>query len=88
MIIEARIPFSQHTADVVIDPFDILCELTCDWRESIGVPRNSPIMGGYWMKSEDSEYGPYTRIRLATREEIVLFDAMKRITEYTATLSQ
>lgn len=86
MIIEAK-RHNETNVLVEIDPFDVLCELSCDWRESIGVPRLSPLMGGYWMKYERCDHGPYTRIRLATREEIVQFEALKHITEYTATLS-
>lgn len=86
MIIEAERVHNGTKVGVAIDPFNILCELSQDWRTSIGVQCDSPLMGGYWMKSEDSEHGPYTRIRLASREEIVRFEAFKEITAYTATL--
>jgi len=87
MIVEAQRPVLGQVVDVVIEPFNVLIELSKDWRVSIGVPANSPIMGGYWMKDESGKgLGPYTRIRLAEREEIVRFDAIKNVTELTATL--
>lgn len=87
MIIEVR-NINHQTMSAIFDPFDILCKLSCDWRESIGVQRDSLIVGGYWMLCSGDKYKmTYIRLRLATRKEIVLFDAMKRITEYTATLS-
>lgn len=92
MIVEARPNKStDHTMNVVIDVFDVMCQLSSDWRTSIGVERNSPLMGGYWMRGfiDYSAGGKqevrYERIRLATRDEIVRFDAIKNITELTAT---
>lgn len=87
MIIEAKVAKSEQTIDVIIEPFDVLVDLSCDWRVSIGVDKNSPIMGGYWMREVGDEFeNAYIRIRLATRDEIVQFDAFKLITRYTATL--
>lgn len=78
----------EMTVDVHVDAFDIICQLSVDWRMSIGVEPDSIIMGGYWMKSSplpfDIEF-EYTRIRLATRDEIIRFDAIKNVTELTAT---
>lgn len=86
MIIEAsrEIDGGHEMVDVVVDPFNVLVELSKEWRLSIGVQSHSPIMGGYWMTSGLNP--PYNRIRLATREEIVRFEAFKEITAYTATL--
>lgn len=87
MIIEAsrEIDGGHEVIDVAVDPFTVLCDLVSDWKSSIGVACDSPIMGGYWMFYHDAEER-YTRIRLATREEIVRFEAFKEITAYTATL--
>lgn len=80
----------EMTVDVNIDTFDVLCQLSEDWRVSIGVCRDSPIMGGYWMSTTyidgDEEAIKYERIRLATHPEIIRMDAFKNITEYTARL--
>lgn len=81
MIIECH-RYTDHNMSVVIDPFEVLCQLSQDWRTSIGVERNSPIMGGYWMTSNGRAI---ERIRLATRDEIIRFDAIKNVTELTAT---
>lgn len=87
MIIEAFIPPKNVPIDVIVDPFQIVCTLSQDWRLSIGVQSNSPIMGGYWMGDESLDgSGPFTRIRLATRDEIVQFEAFKLVTQYTAIL--
>lgn len=88
MIVEARPnKHTDHTISVVIDVFDVMCKLSCDWRLSIGVDGNSPIMGGYWMRvTGDVDEPVYSRLRLATREEIIRMDAFKNITEYTVRL--
>lgn len=74
----------SYTVDIEIDPFEVLCQVSKDWRLSIGVALDSVIMGGYWMYY-DSVDDTHTRIRLATRDEIVRFDAIKNVTELTAT---
>lgn len=93
MIVQATREFDggHENIDVSIDPFNILCELSQDWRTSIGVERNSPLMGGYWMRGfidysagNKQEVG-YERIRLATHDEIIRFEAIKNVTELTAT---
>lgn len=94
MIVEARPNKStDHTMNVVIDVFDVfdvMCQLSSDWRTSIGVERNSPLMGGYWMRGfiDYSAGGKqeviYERIRLATRDEIIRFESIKNVTELTA----
>lgn len=89
MILDVR-NVDHQTMSAVIDPFNVLIQLSKNWRISIGVGYNSPIMGGYWMKVEGGPYPSqlnYTRIRLATRDEIVQFEAFKNITTYTALLS-
>lgn len=88
MIVEARPnKHTGHTMSVVIDVFDVMCQLSCDWRVSIGVDSNSPIMGGYWMREVDDDFeNAYIRLRLATREEIIRMDAFKNITDYTVRL--
>ena len=89
MIVDGKlINGQQHAVGIMIQPFDVLCQLSQDWRTSIGVESDSVIMGGYWMKSRALPYDvefEYTRIRLATRDEIIRFDAIKNVTELTAT---
>lgn len=90
MIVEAsrtRKSGVVEKVNVVIDVFDVICQLSSDWRLSIGVDGNSPIMGGYWMQvTGDVDKPIYNRLRLATREEIIRMDAFKNITEYTVRL--
>lgn len=87
MIIQAKNTYGDGPIDVVIDVFDVMCQLSQDWRLSIGVDGNSPIMGGYWMQLKGDIDDPvYTRLRLATREEIIRMDAFKNITEHTVRL--
>lgn len=89
MIVSAKRKNADTTVDVIIDPFTVLCEISRDWRFEIGVDRNSHIMGGYWVRDASQlGYGLYTRIRLATREEIIRFDAIKNVTELAATFYQ
>lgn len=84
----------QLTVDVKIDVFDVLCQLSQDWRLSIGVDGDSPLMAGYWMRVIPLEVGEgdlheefkYERIRLATHQEIIRMEAFKNITEYTVRL--
>lgn len=87
MIVSAKRKNADTVVDVIIDPFSVLCDISIDWRCSIGVAADSVIMGGYWMYY-DSVDDTYTRIRLATREEIIRFDAIKNVTELTATFYQ
>lgn len=91
MIVSAKRKNADTTVDVIIDPFEVLCQISQDWRTSIGVERNSPIMGGYWMRAfiDYSAGGKqevrYERIRLATRDEIIRFDAIQNVTGLTTT---
>lgn len=79
MIVEAT---QTTTIDVVVDPLKVIVQLWFDWRESINVPRNSPVFGGYWMESTGDEgQEVWSRLRLATREEIVTFEAFKQMME-------
>lgn len=83
MIVEAK---QTKTIDVVIDPMKVLIQMWYDWRESIDVPRNSPVFGGYWMTAEGDIKGQevWSRLRLATREEIVTFEAFKQLLDVSA----
>lgn len=75
MIIEAT---QTKTIDVVIDPLKVIVQMWYDWRESVNVPRNSPVFGGYWMESTGEEGKEvWSRLRLATRDEIITFEAFK-----------
>ena len=89
MIIEAKNTYGDGPIDVVISPFDVLCEMSKDWRISLGLQSFAPILGGYWMRHEHDETndtGRYIRERLATREEILQMDAFKLLTDYAAYL--
>lgn len=89
MIIEAKRQDSDTNINVVISPFDVLCEMSKDWRRSLGLQYFAPILGGYWMRhelNESSDTGAYVRERLATREEILQMDAFKLLTDYAAYL--
>ena len=82
MIVEAT---QTKTIDVVIDPLKVIVQMWYDWRESINVPRNSPVFGGYWMESTGDEGQEiWSRLRLATRDEIVTFEAFKQMMEIAA----
>lgn len=82
MIIEAT---QTKTIDVVIDPLKVIVQMWYDWRESIEVPRNSPVFGGYWMESTGDEgLEVWSRLRLATRDEIITFEAFKQMMEIAA----
>jgi hypothetical protein len=71
MIISASRNEGETTVDVIINPTNVMLQMLEDWKASIGVPHNSPIHGGYWMRGgNELRYGPFERIRLATREEI------------------
>lgn len=85
MIIEVT-QTQTKTMDVVIDPLKVIVQMWYDWRESIGVPRNSPVFGGYWMESKDDGTGLdiWSRLRLATRDEIVTFESFKQMMEIAA----
>lgn len=82
MIVEAT---QTKTIDVVIDPLKVIVQMWYDWRESINVPRNSPVFGGYWMESTGDEgQEVWSRLRLATRDEIVTFESFKQMMEIAA----
>ena len=85
MILEVK---QIQTIDVVIDPLKVVIQLWYGWRESIEVPRNSPVFGGYWMESKPDETGleVWSRLRLATRDEIVTFEAFKQMMEVATKL--
>ncbi len=84
MIVEAK---QTKTIDVVIDPMKVLIQMWYEWRESIGVPRNSPVFGGYWMESTGPEGAEvWSRLRLASREEILTFEAFKQLLDVSAKL--
>lgn len=85
MIVEAT---QTKTIDVVIDPLKVIVQMWYEWRESINVPRNSPVFGGYWMESTGDEgQEVWSRLRLATRDEIVTFEAFKQMMEIAAKIS-
>lgn len=90
MIVEATDLYGDDTTEMIIDPFEVMCSISRDWRISIGVNSNSPIMGGYWMSVAMTALGEYAyeRIRLATREEIIHFEALKDITTLVAKFYQ
>ena len=82
MIVEAK---QTQTIDVVIDPMKVLIQMWWDWRESIDVPRNSPVFGGYWMESIGEEgQEVWSRLRLATRDEILAFESFKHLIDIAA----
>lgn len=84
MIIEAT---QTKVIDVVVDPLKVVIQLWYDWRERVGVPRNSPVFGGYWMESKGEEgFEVWSRLRLATRDEILTFEAFKQMMEVAAKL--
>lgn len=84
MIIEAT---QTKVIDVVIDPLKVIIQMWYDWRESVNVPRNSPVFGGYWMESSGDEgQEVWSRLRLATRDEILTFEAFKQMMEVAAKL--
>jgi hypothetical protein len=84
VIVEAK---QTKTIDVVIDPMKVLIQMWYEWRESIGVPRNSPVFGGYWMESTGPEGAEvWSRLRLASREEILTFEAFKQLLDVSAKL--
>ena len=84
MIIEAT---QTKKIDVVIDPLKVVVQMSQDWRESINVPRTVPIFGGYWMSpAGDEGVEVWSRLRLATRDEIVTFEAFKQMMEVAAKL--
>lgn len=83
MIVEAK---QTKTIDVVIDPMKVLIQMWYEWRESVNVPRNSPVFGGYWMKSTHDDEGQevWSRLRLATRDEILAFESFKHLINIAA----
>lgn len=86
MIIEVK---QTKTIDVVVDTYKVLVQLWFDWRESINVPRNSPVFGGYWMESKGEEgQEAWSRLRLATRDEILTFESFKHLLEVAAKIEE
>lgn len=85
MIIVAK---RTENIDVVIDPLNVLAELSRDFRAEFGVPQRATIMGGYWKISSEYQHGddwyPKEQIRLATVEEIEVMNALQKVAQFVA----
>lgn len=61
----------ETKCDLLVNPANLIQSMAESWRMSIAVPYDAVIKAGYWTKYSDNQ-----RVRLATRDEIVQYNAL------------